>query len=67
MVFSSMQAMNIRRIEAGILDSGSDFDTSMAPDEAGLSRFIDRDKKYFIGYEAIKKKESGQPNSWRCG
>jgi aminomethyltransferase len=35
MVFSSMQAMNIRRIEAGILDSGSDFDTSMAPDEAG--------------------------------
>ena len=59
MVFSSMQAMNIRRIEAGILDSGSDFDTSMAPDEAGLSRFIDRDKKYFIGYEAIKKRNQG--------
>lgn len=59
MVFSSMQAMNIRRIEAGILDSGSDFDTSMAPDEAGLSRFIDRDKKYFIGYEAIKKRKQG--------
>ena len=59
MVFSSMQAMNIRRIEAGILDSGSDFDTSMAPDEAGLSRFIDRDKKCFIGYEAIKKRKQG--------
>jgi len=59
MVFSSMQAMNIRRIEAGILDSGSDFDTSMAPDEAGLSRFIDRDKKCFIGCEAIKKRKQG--------
>ena len=59
MVFSSMQAMNIRRIEAGILDSGSDFDTSMAPDEAGLRRFIDRDKKYFIGYEALKKRNTG--------
>ncbi|MDB3930557.1 aminomethyltransferase family protein [Paracoccaceae bacterium] len=59
MVFSSMQAMNIRRIEAGILDSGSDFDTSMAPDEAGLSRFIDRNKKCFIGCEAIKKRKQG--------
>ena len=48
--------MNIRRIEAGILDSGSDFDVSMAPDEAGLHRFVDKDKKYFIGHEAIKKK-----------
>ena len=29
MIFSSMQAMNIRRIEAGIFDNGSDFDTSV--------------------------------------
>jgi len=39
LVFSSMQAMNTRRIEAGILDSGSDFDISMTPYEAGLERF----------------------------
>ena len=56
MVFSSMQAMNIRRIEAGILDSGSDFDASMAPGEAGLQRFVDKNKKYFIGHEAINKR-----------
>ena len=56
MVFSSMQAMNIRRIEAGILDSGSDFDASMAPGEAGLHRFVDKNKKYFIGHEAINKR-----------
>ena len=56
MVFSSMQAMNIRRIEAGILDSGSDFDSSMAPGEAGLHRFVDKNKKYFIGQEAINKR-----------
>ena len=59
MVFSSMQAMNIRRIEAGILDSGSDFDVSMTPDEAGLHRFVDKDKKNFIGYEAINKRKTG--------
>ncbi|MBT6122576.1 MAG: hypothetical protein HOH48_04335, partial [Candidatus Puniceispirillum sp.] len=49
MVFSSMQAINIRRIEAGIFDSGSDFDPSMTPDEAGLSRFVDLEKEFFIG------------------
>ncbi len=59
MVFSSMQAMNIRRIEAGILDSGSDFDVSMTPDEAGLHKFVDKDKKYFIGYEAISNRNTG--------
>jgi aminomethyltransferase len=53
MVFSSMQAINIRRIEAGIFDSGSDFDPSMTPDEAGLSRFVDLEKEFFIGKEAL--------------
>ena len=45
MVFSSMQAMNTRRIEAGIFDSGSDFDSSMNPFESGLENFIDLGKK----------------------
>ena len=36
LIFSSMQSMNIRRIEAGILDSGGDFDTSMTPFEGEL-------------------------------
>lgn len=54
MVFSSMQAMNIRRIEAGILDSGSDFDNSMTPFEAGLEKFVDFNKKGFIGHDALR-------------
>ena len=49
MVFSSMQAMNVRRIEAGIFDSGSDFDSSMTPFESGLENFIDLGKKGFMG------------------
>ena len=59
MVFSSMQAMNTRRIEAGILDSGSDFDSSMTPFEAGLERFIDLDKDSFIGHDALAVAPSG--------
>lgn len=53
MAFSSMQTMNIRRIEAGILDSGSDFDSTMTPFEAGLDRYVDLDKDDFIGRDAL--------------
>ena len=53
MIFCSMLSMNIRRIEAGILDSGSDFDTKMTPFEAGLERFVDLEKEGFIGREAL--------------
>ena len=53
MIFGSMQSMNIRRIEAGILDSGSDFDSSMTPSEAGLEKFVDLTNDGFIGREAL--------------
>ena len=53
--FSSMQAMNIRRIEAGILDSGSDFDLEMNPFEAGLGKFVDLTKNNFIGQQALHR------------
>lgn len=59
LVFSSMQAMNTRRIEAGILDSGSDFDISMTPYEAGLERFVDLSKKAFIGRDSLRAASSG--------
>ncbi len=59
MVFSSMQSMNIRRIEAGILDSGSDFDSTMTPFEAGLDRFIDLDKGDFIGRDFLVNAKRG--------
>lgn len=53
--FSSMQAMNIRRIEAGILDSGSDFNDEMNPYEAGLGKFVDNKKVDFIGRNALSR------------
>ena len=49
--------MHIRRIEAGILDYGTDFDQRLDPFDLGLQKFIDFDKKNFIGKEALVKKE----------
>jgi len=53
MVFGSTKSMSVRRIEAGILDNLTDFDTSMTPYEAGLGGFVDLDKEGFIGREAL--------------
>ncbi len=53
MAVSTMQSINIRRIEAGILDAGSDFDSTMTPFEAGLDKFVDFDKGDFIGRGAL--------------
>ncbi len=53
LVFGSLAAMGIRRIEAGILDNLSDFDASMTPFEAGLGAFIELDKDDFIGRAAL--------------
>ncbi|MEM7225884.1 MAG: aminomethyltransferase family protein [Pseudomonadota bacterium] len=53
MVFSSMGSMETRRIEAGILDNGSDMDMSVTPYQVGLGAFIDLDKPDFIGRAAL--------------
>ncbi len=53
MVYGSLASMEIRRIEAGILDNLSDFDTTMNPFEAGLGAFIDLEKPDFIGRDAL--------------
>ncbi len=50
-----LDSMHIRRVEAGILNAGSDFDQSNTPFEAGLGRFVDMDKDDFIGRAALKK------------
>lgn len=59
MVFSTTPSMEIRRIEAGILDNLTDFDWTMTPFEAGLGPFIDMDKPNFIGREALLRGEHG--------
>ena len=53
MVYGSMASMEIRRIEAGILDNVTDFDITMTPFEAGLGPFIDLEKEGYIGREAL--------------
>ena len=48
-----LDSMHIRRIEAGILNAGSDFDHTTTPYETGLGRFVDEDKADFIGKKAL--------------
>lgn len=57
MIFGSLSSMEIRRIEAGILDNGTDFDLSMTPFEAGLGAFVDLEKEDFIGRAALLKSD----------
>ena len=54
-----LDSMNIRRIEAGILNAGSDFDHTMNPYEAGLGQFIDEDKGDFIGKAGLRNAPRG--------
>ena len=49
-----LDAMNIRRIEAGILNAGSDFDRTTTPYDVGLGRFVDDHKTDFIGRSALE-------------
>ena len=49
-----LDSMHIRRIEAGILNAGSDFDDSTTPYDVGLGIFVDQDKGDFIGQAALK-------------
>jgi aminomethyltransferase len=53
--FCSMAPMDIRRIEAGILDNGIDMDPTMTPFAAGIGAFVDFGKGDFIGRAALEK------------
>jgi aminomethyltransferase len=48
-----LDSLGIRRIEAGILDNGTDMNVTMTPFAAGLGRFVNLDKPSFIGREAL--------------
>jgi aminomethyltransferase len=54
MVFGSITSMEIRRIEAAILDNGTDMDTTTTPFQAGLGAFVDLNKQGFIGRAALE-------------
>ena len=49
-----LDSMNIRRIEAGILNAGSDFDETTTPYDVGLGQFVDLTKDDFIGKAALE-------------
>ena len=51
----SIESMGICRIEAGILDNGTDMDATMTPYEAGLGHFIDLTKDDFVGLRSLQK------------
>lgn len=53
-VVGSIDAMDIRRIEAGILLYGMDMDGSLNPFQAGPGDFVDMTKPDFIGKAAIE-------------
>ena len=57
MAFSSAASMETRRIEAGILDNGTDMDMSMTPFQAGLGAFIELDKPDFVGRAALLERD----------
>jgi aminomethyltransferase len=46
--------MDVRRIEAGILDNNTDFDSSINPYEAGLGSLVDLSKDDFIGKKSLE-------------
>ncbi len=61
LIFSSLESMGIRRIEAGIMDNGTDMDATMTPYQAGLGQFVNLDKDVdFIGKEALARAEQGR-------
>lgn len=51
---SALESMGIRRIEAGIMDNGTDMDPSMTPFAAGLGNFVDLGKTGHVGAEALR-------------
>ena len=54
MTLFGLDSMHIRRIEAGILNAGSDFDKTTTPYDVGFGMFVDEDKGDFIGKTALQ-------------
>ena len=60
MEFSASSSMGIRRIEAGILDNGTDIEPDLTPFGAGLGNFVVLDKEDYIGRSALVKADRSQ-------
>ncbi len=53
MTMGASDSMGPRRLEAGILDNGTDFDRTTTPFQAGLGAFVDFDNPHFVGRSAL--------------
>jgi len=53
MIITATPSFRGRRIEAGLLSAGQDFTKDTTPFSVGLGRFVDLDKKDFIGKSAL--------------
>lgn len=53
MTVCGLQSMNIRRIEAGILNYRTDMDQHTTPYDMGLGAFVDLDSHGFVGRDAL--------------
>ena len=60
MEFGTSSSMGIRRVEAGILDNGSDIEPDLTPFSAGLGHFVNFDKGDFIGRAALETADRSQ-------
>ena len=49
------RTLNVRRMEAGILNVGQDFDWTCNPYEIGLGWMVDLDKRFFHGQDALRR------------
>ena len=49
----ALDSMGMRRMEAGIMDNGTDMNASMTPYSTGLGQFVELDNKEFIGRAAL--------------
>jgi glycine cleavage system aminomethyltransferase T len=50
-----LDVLDMRRIEAGIMNYASDFDRTMTPFQAGLGMFVGKDHTSYIGADALAK------------
>ena len=57
MILTATPSFRGRRIEAGLLSAGQDFDKNTNPFSVGLGKFVDLDKKDFIGKKALSNVE----------
>jgi len=64
MIITSADVFRARRIEAGLLNAGSDFDMTTTPFDVGLGGMVDFDKGDFSGRAALERAADSPCRTW---